>query len=110
MEESKMTQEQEKNTVTTDLLNEYMEERYQGKHPDIQDYLQKCPECAEELEKLIDDFEWVLKVTHYDEVIESAEDICTFVEKIQPELIEKVKKVRDSQRIWMRKNITKIFK
>jgi len=85
--------------IITDVLNEYMEERYQGKHPDIQKYFKKYPKYAKELKEKIENFEWTLKATHFDEIVDSAEDTTSFVEKIQPEL-DKVDEERKKQKVF----------
>ena len=85
--------------IITNVLNEYMEERYQGKHPDIQKYFKKYPKYAKELKEKIENFEWTLKATHFDEIVDSAEDTTSFVEKIQPEL-DKVDEERKKQKVF----------
>ena len=85
--------------IITNVLNEYMEERYQGKHPDIQKYLEKYPKYAKELKEEIENFEWTLKATHFDEIVDSAEDTTSFVEKIQPKL-DKVDEERKKQKVY----------
>ena len=84
-----MLTQQKKDTVVTHLLNEYMETRYQGEHPDIESYLQRCPvECREELKDSIDNFEWLLKKSQYDEIVEYIEDTEFFTKRIQTKLDE----------------------
>jgi len=88
-----------KEKIITDMLNEYMEERYQGKQPDIQRYLEKYPKYARELKERIENFEWTLKAIHYDEIADSARDTTGFIERIQPEL-NKIDKERKKQKVF----------
>lgn len=88
-----------KDTIITDMLNNYMEERYQGIQPNIQRYLEKYPKYAKELKEEIENFEWSLKVTHYDEIVDSAGDIASFIERIQPEL-DKITAERKKQKVF----------
>ena len=88
-----------KDTIITDMLNKYIEERYQGKQPDIQKYLEKYPKYARELKEEIEGFEWILKVAHYDESVDFIEDTTGFIERIQPEL-DKIDEERKKQKVF----------
>ena len=66
------------------VFDEYMEARYSGENPNPREYIQRVPgKQQKELAQLIEDFEWVLKRSHFDEIIAHAgkEGVENFIKR-----------------------------
>jgi len=77
---------EKKNGNISKILSEYVEEKFAGKEPNIEEYVKRYPKYSIEFTKDVKALEWFFEITGLNKSLESREDIEISWQKVRPYL------------------------